>query len=126
MFALSSKSRAARFRPGVESLEARELMTAAPLALPVIHHLPVLGITAQQSGTTLSVRGSNFDDRIQINDDGTRVHVFGVFPSGSYVSLGVFTNVRTVVISTGLGNDRVTYDVLGTSPLNIGGAGNFA
>src|SRR4051794_31981896 len=97
-----------RLVPQVEALESRQLLSGSPAF--VINRHPLLGVTAQVRNGNLTIRGTDNNDRIQINDDGTRVHVFAVFPSGaSYNDLGVFTNVRNINVDTRGGNDLVKY-----------------
>jgi hypothetical protein len=109
----SLSSRRQRFTPQLESLEERQLLNGAP-------------ISASLSGSTLTVRGSQSNDNIQINDDGTHVQVFAFQPAGSSTSLGVFTNISNIVVDTRGGNDLVRYMIQGTNPLQIGQPGNVA
>lgn len=125
MSLFSRNRRSNRVMPGFETLEGRQLMSVTP-ALAIHNHLqPAVSATMGNINHTLLVRGSAFADQIHINDDGNHVHVFAIFGSG-FVSLGNFTGVEKVLIDTGGGNDTVTYNVKGTSPLDMNGPNNFA
>jgi hypothetical protein len=91
-----------RRAPQVEALESRQLLSANVVL----------------SGGRLSITGTDQPDQIQINDDGTRVLVFA---NGALK--GTFFNVNNIVVNTKGGNDTVTYDILGTDPINIGRPG---
>lgn len=125
MSLFSRNRRSNRVMPGFETLEGRQLMSVTP-ALAIHNHLqPAVSATMGNINHTLLVRGSAFADQIHINDDGNHVHVFAIFGSG-FVSLGNFTGVQKVLIDTGGGDDTVTYNVHGTSPLDMNGPNNFA
>lgn len=126
-FAPSSAPAARRnqFSPRLEALEDR----LAPAAVRLLPGLPRdRPVTAVQSGNLVTVQGTNFADRITINDDGSTVRVFAVQSRFSAVAtlIGEFRGVGTIRLHTKEGPDTVRYNVQGTAPGELAGPRNVA
>jgi len=109
-----NRRRGGRFVPGVESLEERWL--------PTVHFFALGGV--------LFVGGDNAGDRITIFDNGSSGvnNVLATAGRGTFIPGSAISRVQ---VKTGLGNDRVTYNLLGSLGTNVGrtvavslGAGN--
>src|SRR5262249_5890116 len=102
--------------PRVERLEDR-------LALAIVGILPrppLSGrVTAVQSGTLVTVQGSNGSDHITINDHGTTRRLFSppAIP-GVRTLIGAVRGVGTIRLHTKEGDDTVRYNVQGTAPVS--------
>ncbi len=102
---LKTRSARSTFNPSVEALEDRQLLSA----------------TVLQTGTLLKITGSSQADNIVVNDNGTQVRVFA-----EGVLKGTFSGVAKIQLNTKEGADRVTYNVLGTAPININTPSNVS